>query len=150
MLIDYSTSSTYFIIQKYTEIIPDFPLFFTFAKHNIIFKYIYPFYKEDVLQTIALACLSEGTLRERNLLLQRELYHFHNHIVFDRPYKREKKDKKKYKKYKPDYFNHCDICKKDKKEYMYKTFLPGKVVCNMCRRQHIRKYIDPNYCKKKK
>jgi hypothetical protein len=164
--INYSGTGTFFIIKKYAEIIPDFLLFFTFAKHNRIFEYVYPYYKEDVFQIIAFACLSEGDLKKRNLLLQRELYYFYRHVIssysfsyikkifnrqlpFDKADKREKKRRKKYKKNSPNYFNCCDICGESKKEYMFKSFFPGKTVCRNCRRQHIRKYINPNYGRNK-
>jgi len=145
--------NNFYIIKKYANVIKDYPLFFIFAKHNKIWNYIYPYYKEDVLQIIALACLISGTQKEKNNFLQRELYYFYNHVIIN--YKINKinkinKKQKKYKKYKPNYLNHCDICNKDKREYMYKSFYPGKIVCKGCYKNHKRKYIDPTYCRNKK
>ena len=138
----------YFIIKKYTEVIKNYPLFFTFAKHNKLWKYIYPRWKYDAYQIIALSCLIPGSLKEKNNFLQRELYHFYNHVVVS--YRLPRKQRKKHKKYTPDYKNHCDICDKEKKEYMYKSLYPGKTVCKECYKKHKRKYVDPNYCRKKK
>ncbi|MGD8707071.1 MAG: hypothetical protein PVI88_00120 [Nitrosopumilaceae archaeon] len=95
------------------------------------------------MQIIALVCLSPGTLNEKYNFLQRELYYFYNKIVCT--FHLKKKNKCKQKRSIPKHKNHCDICGKDKLEYMTKSLFPGKKVCNYCYMQHKRKYVNKYY-----
>jgi hypothetical protein len=120
-------------IKKYCNVIPDYALAFKFAKIKTEWPLIFPRYKDDVLQEIALCCLEANTIKELNRLLCNRIRYFYNHVIkcIHEP---KKNNGKKYKKYKPNYFNHCDICGVDKKQYMYKSFIPGKIVCSACER----------------
>lgn len=129
-----SHTSLYYEIKKYCDVIPDYALAFKFAKIKTEWPMVFPKYKEDILQEIAVCCLEATSIKELGRLLSKRIRYFYIHVVksFHKP---KKNNGIKYKKYSPDYFNHCDICEKDKKQYMYKSFLPGRTVCSACIRK---------------
>ena len=130
-----SHTSLYYEIKKYCDVIPDYALAFKFAKGKKCFNMVFPMYKEDVLQEIAICCLEAKDIKELGKLLGKHIYYFYHHVTKTIHNPIEQKVTVKYYKYKPDYFNHCDVCSKDKKQYMYKSVLPGKTVCSACRRK---------------
>lgn len=133
-----SHTSLWYEIKKYCDVIPDYALAFKFAKGKKCFNLVFPKFKEDVLQEIAICCLEANTIKELGNLLSKHIRYFYVHVIesFHKP---QKSNGIKYKKYKPDYYYHCDICKKNKKQYMYKSFLPGKIICSACKRR-LKKY----------
>jgi hypothetical protein len=146
-------NSLYYEIKKYCTVIPNYALAFKFAKGKNLFRFVFPRYKQDVLQIVAVCCLewnkNGGDTKKLGNLLSREIYYFYNHVIVNYKIKKENKQNKKYKKYTPSYFNHCDVCGKKKKEYMYKSLFPGRTVCKECYKKHKRKYFDKNYCRQK-
>ena len=116
-------------MKPYVDLLPDFPLFFTFAKRNAVFRFIYPMYWKDIFQIITLSILSEKENRKRNNKLQRELYQFGRHIL-GVPFRKKNRTIKHNSICKED--TTCDLCKKTTKTYKYKSILPGKIVCKIC------------------
>lgn len=134
-------TTLYYEIRKYCDVLPNYALAFSFAKNKKCFEYVFPYYKEDVLQIIAMCVLeSKGDIKKMNRLLGREIYHYYNHVVVSYKLKNKKQQTKKNRKDQPDYNNHCDVCGVDTKEYMYKSLYPGKTVCRRCYRRHKREY----------
>ena len=134
-----SHTSLWYEIKKYCDVIPDYALAFKFAKRKDFFFRIFPLYKEDILQEIAVCCLEATSIKELGNLLSKRIRYFYKHILGN--YVRTKKyNTKRFKKYNPIYFNHCDICGIERKEYMYKSLFPGKMVCRRCYRRHKKKY----------
>jgi len=138
-----SNTSLYYEIKKYCDVIPDYALAFKFAKGKTYFNYVFPVFKEDVLQEIAVCCLEAKTIKELGNLLSKHIYYLW-HNCFKDIHEPKKNNGIKYKKYKPNYLNHCDICGKDRYEYMYKSLFPGKMVCRRCYGRHKRKYVNNN------
>lgn len=135
-----SHTSLWYEIKKYCDVIPDYALAFKFAKGKKCFNLVFPKFKEDILQEIAICCLEANTIKELGNLLSKRIYNFYHHIIKEWHIP-EKKDHPKYqKKARPGYLNHCDICGRNVNEYMYKNFFPGETVCKRCYRAHRRKY----------
>lgn len=126
------------LIKKYNEILPDFALYFTFAKFKKFFHNImYPNYINDLCQIIALCLIEYKNKKERSNAISREMYKFGVHILGFGPLK-PIKHKKKYDK-NPKKILTCDLCGKSKKEYMYKQQIPGKIICDGCYRKERRR-----------
>lgn len=140
----------YYRIRKYNKIFPDFPLYFSWCKHERGWDVIYPMYYEDIFQIISLGILEGKTDKERNRIIKRELYYFLNHILHGAPLNHEEKKKKynknKRKKYKwkPTKKHHCDSCNRDVVNYMYKTAIPGLTICSACYKK-LRRESNPEW-----
>lgn len=117
-------------IKQYCDLIPDFPLYFTFAKRKIEWMFLYPKYWSDILQIIALCILENNTLKKRNNAIGKELYRFARHVL-DLPFKENNIFHIKYKQ-ECKKITECWICKKKKKEYMKQSLTPGHKICGAC------------------
>lgn len=114
-------------IKQYCDLIPDYPLYFSFAKKKPEWFYVYPAFWRDLLQIIALCILEYETLKQRNLAIGRELYNFTRHVL-DFPLKSSKKtNPAKCKK-----VTQCWLCKKKKMQYMKESLTPGHKICGAC------------------
>lgn len=118
----------YFRIKQYCDIIPDYVLFFTFAKNKTIWPCLWPLYWRDILQIIALCVLENNTLKNKNNAIGRELNLFGRHVL-DIP-QRKLITKKKYKSNPP--LSKCGLCGKEKREYLRGSLIPGKKICGAC------------------
>lgn len=77
--------------------------------------------------------------------MSKEFYYFYTRLNVNNR-KNKKISIKKYNKYIPNYLNHCDLCNKDKKEYMYKSFIPNKIICRSCYKK-LKRESNPNWCR---
>jgi len=118
----------YFRIKQYCNIIPDYALYFTFAKRKSEWHFIYPKFWKDLLQIIALCIFENDTLKKRNNAIGKELYKFARHVL-DLPCREN--NKYHYKSICKK-ITKCWICKKNKKEYMRQSLTPGHKICGAC------------------
>lgn len=116
-------------IKRYTEIFPDFPFYFKYSKFKQNeFQFIYPKYAEDFFQIIAICILQYKTQKEIQRAISRGMYHFIRHVI-GLPL-RKKENKKKYISNPP--ISKCDLCGKEKKQYLRKSVIPRKCICDAC------------------
>lgn len=129
-------------IKDYCNAIPDFALYYSFAKWKPeLFRLIDGTCREDLYQIIAEAILSKDTMRERNNYLKKQMYYFATRILGYHEPAPIRKVRKIYCK--ASTIKTCDICAKKSDHYHYQSFIPGKSVCRICynriRRQDARR-----------
>jgi hypothetical protein len=123
--------SMHYKIKRYTEILPDFPLYFTLCKiRTDLFHYIYPGNHNDLFQMIAF-CILKYKMHDAIIKGMYKEMHNYVRVVLGISSNERNIKKKKYKSI-PKYKLICDICKKSKQEYMLKTVIPNKQVCRSC------------------
>lgn len=121
----------YYRIKKYNQAIPDFALYFTWAKLHPEFNYLYPIFWDDLFQTIALCAIEHKTERAISNAIGRELYHLARH-VYNMPLLKSKQ--RNTNKNSPP-FCKCENCGKEKNQYLRKSVIPGKRICGACSRK---------------
>lgn len=126
-------------LNEYCKLFPDFALFYHFAKHEkALYFAIVRQNKEDLLQIISQSIIEGGSNNEINRRLKNEMYYFATRVCnfVKVENKQTKIDSKKYYLLKKS--QHCDICEKETFQSIYKSFIPGKNVCRICRNRIIR------------
>lgn len=121
-------------LNKYCEAVPDFALYLSFAKSEVLlYNIIDKHFREDLYQIIAESILSQKTDKERNRYLKKQMYYFASRMLnYKKPLKtQEQRNKTKYY-YKAKNEHACDVCQKTSHHYHYKNFIYNKLVCKLC------------------
>lgn len=117
-------------IAEYTKVFPDFPFYFKYSKiKQNEYQFIYPKYAKDFFQIIALCILEYKKQKEIQKAIYREMYKFVRHVI-GIPLEKKKKTEKKYISNPP--ISKCDLCYKEKKEYLRSSLIPEKKICGAC------------------
>jgi len=120
-------------IKTYSDVIPGYPLAFSFFKKKECYYWMLRPFCDDVLQTLALSCLeSDGSYRQITRIAAKNLYRLKKAVEYERKVAVAAPGKKYHSK--PKYPFVCGRCKVEKKEYPRKSVLPGMVVCASCSR----------------
>lgn len=126
-------------IDRYCKEVPNFALFFNFAKQEKgMYFAIVNHNKEDLFQIISLSIYEGGCTKEINNRLKKEMYFFATRVCgyVKKVNRKNPVDCKKY--YLSKQTRKCDICNKESNHYMYKSLIPGRDVCRICRNRIVR------------
>jgi len=126
-------------LTDYCNLIPNYALYFYFIKsEKEIYHILFNNHRDDLFQTIALVLIQHEGKLDINSILKKEIYKLVTRITDYRKDKKDGKivDSKKY--YLSKTIRKCDICNKHTNHYMYKSLIPGKDVCRICRNRIVR------------
>lgn len=130
-------------LEDYCRIIPDFALYFSFAKkEELLYRIIFKNSKYDLLQIIALV-IYEGIDGKKDVWdikrsLKKEMYYYATRICGYIKKVNRTKTINCNDYYFSKKFRKCDVCGKLTNHYMYKSLIPGKDVCRICRNRLVR------------
>lgn len=123
----------YHKIEWYNKHIDNYLLGYWFAKRlSNIFWELHDNYIDDLLQEIAYCCIAEPDKYKLRIIIDKQLRKLHKGTrKLIRPIIVENRKKVKFDN-KPKEKQKCDLCEKEKQEYMRKNVLANKQICSAC------------------